>query len=208
MATKSVAILIGSTRTPRVGPHVVAFVKETLEKKADLSGISLSLVDVADFKLPVFDESQLPGQVTDGSTYAHEHSRAFSAAIKKHDGYILVSPEYNYSVPGGVKNAIDYLAHEWKTKPIGIVTYGLFGGAHASDHLNHILSKVGLKVVSTRPQLAFQGGLGPDAFAAIGGNLAPETKTKWETEEADGLVRTLAEVKAILDSSEGEALGA
>lgn len=207
-ASKLIGIVVTSTRIPRVGPHVGNVVKEILEKKADLTGYTLNIVDLDEYKLPVFNETALPGQITDSSAFAHEASRAWSDAIKKQDAYIFISPEYNYSEPGGVKNAIDYLAHEWKAKPLGIVTYGLFGATHASDALNHILSKVGVKVVSTRPQLAFQGGVGPDAFAAMGGNLAPDTKAKWEAEDVEGIVKTFDEVKAILNSPEGAALGA
>ncbi len=200
MATKSIAIIIGSTRKPRVGPHVAEYVKETLTKKAESSGLSLALVDVDEFKLPVFDESVLPGQITSAGSFVHEHSRAWSTAVAKHDAYIFISPEYNYSVPGGVKNAIDYLNHEWKGKPLGVVTYGLFGATHASEQLQHILSKMGVRVAETRPQLGFAGGVGPDAMAAMGGNLGQDTKSKWDAEDAGKLVKVLDELKELLDT--------
>ncbi len=202
MATsKSVAIILASTRNPRVGPHVADFVKETLASKAAAAGIALPIVDVADFKLPVFDEPVMPGQIPAAATFVHEHSRAWSAEIAKHDGFVFVSPEYNYSVPGGVKNAIDYLKHELEGKPAGIVTYGIFGGQNASDVLQHVLSKMGLRVADTRPQLAFAGNIGPDLMAAAGGTLGPATKKKWEADEAAGVVKVLDEITSLFESS-------
>ena len=204
---QSVAIIIASTRNLRAGPRVVDFVKEVLDKKADTTGIDLSILDLADFKLPVFDEDLIPGQVKDSSVYTHDHTKAWSAAIKKHDSYVFVSPEYNYGVPGGVKNAIDYLKHEWDGKPVAIVTYGLFGGSYSSENLNHVLGKMGLRVASTRPQLGFAGGVGQDFFAATKGDLGTDSKSKWEAEEADNIVRAFDELKVLL-KTENQPVGA
>lgn len=145
-AQKSIAIIIGSTRTPRVGVSISDFVKKTIETKANIDGVSVCTVDLADFKLPVYDEPSPPAMIPDADSYTHEHSRRWAREIASHDGYVLVSPEYNYGVPGGVKNAIDYVFHPWKGKPIALVTYGLGGGSHSSDQLQHILSKMSLQV--------------------------------------------------------------
>ncbi len=106
-APKSVAIISASTRTPRVGPEVAAFVKDILDKETLStpagSSIALHLVDLASFKLPVFDEKVIPGMVKEPEDYKHEHSRAWSRGIKKHDAYVLVIPEYNCTcslIPG------------------------------------------------------------------------------------------------------------
>lgn len=148
MATlKSIAIIIGSTRNPRVGGSVSDFVKKIIETKASLNGVTVSTVDLADFNLPVYDEPSPPAMILDADSYTHEHSRRWAREIARHDGYVLVSPEYNYGVPGGVKNAIDYVFHPWKGKPIALVTYGLGGGKHSSDQLQHILSKMSLQVL-------------------------------------------------------------
>jgi NAD(P)H-dependent FMN reductase len=75
--------------------------------------------------------------------------------VKPFDGYIFVSPEYNFGIAGGVKNAIDYLYHEWIGKPVFIVTYGTKGGNHSSDNLKTTHSGIKLRVIETRPQLKF-----------------------------------------------------
>jgi NAD(P)H-dependent FMN reductase len=144
--TKSIVIITRSTRTPRVGPHVAQFVKQTIQAQADLEGVEISAVDLATFKLPVYDEPAVPAMIAEPEKYTHEHSRRWAQEIARHDGYVLVSPEYNYGMPGGVKNAIDYVFHPWKGKPIAIVTYGLNGGMTSSEQLEHTLSRMGLRV--------------------------------------------------------------
>jgi len=146
---KSIVIITGSTRTPRVGPHVAEFVKQTIQGKASLEGVDISAVDLAEFKLPVYDEPAVPAMIPEPDKYTHEHSRRWAQEIARHDGYVLVSPEYNYGMPGGVKNAIDYLFHPWKGKPIAIVTYGISGGKTSSEQLEHTLSRMGLQVCDT-----------------------------------------------------------
>jgi NAD(P)H-dependent FMN reductase len=149
MADKSIAIIIASSRNPRVGPDVANFVQQVIQDKGRLDNIKLSLIDVADYKLPVYDEPVPPAMVVEPDNYANEHSRRWAKEIARHDGYVLVSPEYNYGMPGSVKNAIDYLYHPWKGKPIAIVTYGLNGGKTSSEQLNNTLGRMGLQVCTT-----------------------------------------------------------
>ncbi|EXL45122.1 hypothetical protein FOCG_12535 [Fusarium oxysporum f. sp. radicis-lycopersici 26381] len=142
MATpKSIALMITSTCETRIGPSVAALVKSIVENYSDPSGTSLTLVDLV--------------------------NKAWSAEIKKHDGYVLAIPEYNYSLSGGTKNAIDYLMNEWKGKPVAVISYGIHGGKHASDTAYEVLSQMGLRVAPTRPQLGFHDGAGPDMFLAM-----------------------------------------
>jgi hypothetical protein len=91
--TKKIAIITGSTRAVRVGPQVAKFVTEVLE--ANLSEttnkavkFSLFQVDIATFKLPVFDEAVIPATVPMFAQFEHEHSKAWSAEIAKYDGYV------------------------------------------------------------------------------------------------------------------------
>lgn len=141
----------------------------------------------------------------DAPTFSHAHSLAWSAAIKAHDGYVLVLNEYNYSLPGAAKNAIDYLMHEWKGKPVGIVTYGIQGGAFASESAAHVLGKMGLKVAETKPQLKFRGGLGPDTFAAmLQGEVGEELLGVWREEKGVEVKKVFEEVWGLL-AAEGVA---
>jgi NAD(P)H-dependent FMN reductase len=67
--------------------------------------------------------------------YQHEHTRAWADTIASFDGFVMVSPEYNHSIPGVLKNAIDYLYAEWNNKAVGFVSYGGVGGARAVEQL-------------------------------------------------------------------------
>jgi NAD(P)H-dependent FMN reductase len=95
--TKKIAIITGSTRAVRIGPQVAKFITEVLEE--DLSQDTgkdtkfiLSQVDIATFKLPVFDEAVIPAMVPMFAQFEHEHSKAWSAEISKYDGYVRTYP--------------------------------------------------------------------------------------------------------------------
>ncbi len=146
MSELKIAIILGSTRPGRNGKAVADWV---LERAAARTEAKYELVDLADFPLPHLDEP-LPASV---GRYAGEHTRAWAAAIEQYDGFVFVSPEYNHSTSGVLKNAIDYLNKEWNNKAAALVTYGALGGARAAEHLRGILSE--LQVAHVRQQLAF-----------------------------------------------------
>ncbi|KAK0611005.1 flavoprotein-like protein, partial [Immersiella caudata] len=201
--SKSIAIITTSTRTPRVGPHVSAVVKSLLDEPAKTNNITLSPVDLGEFKLPVYDEAVIPGMINpaqpDGPQYSNALSIAWSNEIKRHDGYVLVIPEYNYGLTGATKNAIDYLMHEWKGKPVAIVSYGIQGGSFASEQAAHVLGKMGLRVAETKPQLQFKGAQGPDLFGAmLKGELGAESEELWRKEKADEILKAFEEVRVLL----------
>jgi NAD(P)H-dependent FMN reductase len=85
--------------------------------------------------------------------YAGEHTKAWAKKIGSYDGFIFVTPEYNHSTSGVLKNAIDYLYAEWNNKAAAFVSYGSLGGARAIEHLRAILSE--LQVAHVRQQLSF-----------------------------------------------------
>src|SRR5690554_5793597 len=98
-----IAIIIGSTRPGRIGPAVAQWVNEIAKKRNDAE---YELVDLADFNLPLLDEPVPPSM---SSSYAHEHTQAWSAKVASFDGFVFVTPEYNRATSGALKNAIDYL---------------------------------------------------------------------------------------------------
>lgn len=199
---KLVALIIGSTRISRIGPKVAALIKSTLEAQND-SSIILSLVDIAAFNLPIFDEVILPAMVPANGQFAHEHSKAWSAEIAKYDGYIFLTAEWNFGVPGGTKNAIDYLYHAWIGKPVLIVSYGITGGNNASTGLHTTLSGMHLQVVETRPSFTFPGAnptnhnMSPSLIAAIGGELHAESVAAWKSDMGE-LLKGYGELKRLL----------
>ena len=121
-----VAIVIGSTRPGRKGEAVARWVHALASKRGDAE---FELVDLQDFRLPLLDEPALPAR----QQYIHPHTQAWSAKIAPFDAFVFVTPEYNHGVPGALKNAIDYLYHEWANKAAGFVSYGSMGGARAVE---------------------------------------------------------------------------
>jgi NAD(P)H-dependent FMN reductase len=146
MSDLKIAIILGSTRPGRNGKAVADWV---LEKASTRTGAKYELVDLADYPLPHLDEALPPSM----GQYAGDHTKAWAATIGSFDGYIFVSPEYNHSTSGVLKNAIDYLYAEWNNKAAAFVSYGSLGGARAIEHLRAIASE--LQLAHVRQQLSF-----------------------------------------------------
>jgi NAD(P)H-dependent FMN reductase len=141
-----VAILTGSTRPGRNNLAVAGWVHREAKKRKDAE---FELVDIADYDLPLLDEPMPPmlGQ------YAHAHTKIWSEKIKSFDAYVFVTPEYNHSTSGALKNAIDYLCREWQNKAAGFVSYGGYGnGVRAVEHLRLVMAE--LMVATVRAQVA------------------------------------------------------
>ncbi len=145
MAPK-IGIILGSTRPGRNGEAVAKWVLENASKRSDAQ---FELVDLADYPLPHLDEVVPASQ----HMYAGEHTKAWAAKVDEFDGYIFVTPEYNHSTSGVLKNALDYVYREWNNKAAGIVSYGGAGGARAAEHLRLILGE--LQIADVRAQVAF-----------------------------------------------------
>lgn len=139
-----IAIIVGSTRPGRNGKQVADWVLEHARLRDDAE---FELVDLADFPLPHFDEPLPPAM----GQYQNAHTRAWSEKIAEFDGYIFVTPEYNHSTSGVLKNAIDYLHREWNNKAAAFVGYGGVGGARAIEHLRLVLAE--LQVATVRQTL-------------------------------------------------------
>ena len=136
-----IGIVLGSTREGRVSPQVGAWVKELADKRGDAE---YKIIDIADFKLPLLGEA---GGDASGAA-------AWSAQINDCDGFVFIVQEYNHSITGALKNALDYLRVEWNNKAAGIVSYGSVGGARATEHLRGILSELSVAHVRVHPALS------------------------------------------------------
>jgi NAD(P)H-dependent FMN reductase len=78
--------------------------------------------------------------------------RSGQSAISRFDGFIFVTAEYNHSVPGALKNALDFLYAEWNNKAAGFVSYGSAGGVRAVENLRLITAE--LQIAGVRAQVA------------------------------------------------------
>ncbi|NLN15310.1 MAG: NAD(P)H-dependent oxidoreductase [Tissierellia bacterium] len=141
-----IGIIIGSTRPGRNAEAVAKWVYERAQKRTDAE---FELIDIADYDLPLLDEPMPAGY----RQYTRDHTLKWSEKIEQFDGYIMVTPEYNHSVPGALKNAIDYLAQEWANKAVGFVSYGSAMGVRAVEHLRLIAGE--LQMADVRQQVMF-----------------------------------------------------
>ncbi|MFD4638588.1 NADPH-dependent FMN reductase [Lentzea sp. NPDC058436] len=146
MSDLRIAIILGSTRPGRNGAAVADWV---LTRAKERTGATYELVDLLDHPLPHLDEA-VPASA---GRYAGEHTKAWAARISGFDGFVFVTPEYNHSTSGVLKNAIDFLYAEWNNKAAGFVSYGSLGGARAIEHLRAIASE--LQIAHVRQQLSF-----------------------------------------------------
>jgi NAD(P)H-dependent FMN reductase len=139
-----VQIILGSTRPGRIGETVAQWVYEIAQERDD---IEVELVDVADYGLPLLDEPVPPTL----NKYSKAHTKRWADKIREADGYIFVAAEYNHSIAGGLKNAIDYLYKEWNNKSAGFVSYGSNGGSRAVEHLRGVAAEI--QIADVREQL-------------------------------------------------------
>ncbi|WP_018393576.1 NAD(P)H-dependent oxidoreductase [Bacillus sp. 37MA] len=141
MSKLNIGIILGSTRQGRVSPQVGEWVKGIADKRGDAN---YEIVDIADFHLPfVFTTAgDEPG------------IKAWSEKLASLDGFVFIAQEYNHSITGALKNALDSARDEWNNKAAGIVSYGSTGGARAAEHLRGILGELLVADVRTHPTLS------------------------------------------------------
>lgn len=141
-----IGIILGSTRPNRNGEAVAQWVFEKARRRSDAS---FELIDVRDYRLPLLDEPLPPSL----GQYSQPHTKKWAAKIASLDAFVFVTPEYNHSTSGALKNAIDFLYAEWNNKAAGFVAYGSAGGTRAVEHLRLIMAE--LQVADVRAQVAF-----------------------------------------------------
>ncbi|RAY11858.1 NADPH-dependent FMN reductase [Actinomadura craniellae] len=140
-----IGIILGSTRPGRNGEGVARWVHEIASRRTDAE---FELVDLLDYKLPHLDEAYPPSM----GQYSQPHTLNWASKIASFDGFVMVTPEYNHSTSGALKNAIDFLFAEWNNKAVGFVSYGTVGGARAVEHLRLIAGE--LMMADVRNQVA------------------------------------------------------
>ena len=141
MSKPRIGVIIGTTRKARFADKPAQWF---MEKVADHAELDFELVDLRDFDLPMFDEvasnAWLPSE--------DPHAVTWQQKVKSFDGYVFVTAEYNHSISGSLKNALDQDYTGWARKPMAAVAYGGVGGARALEHLRTI--SVELQMVPLR----------------------------------------------------------
>ncbi|MEC2074909.1 NADPH-dependent FMN reductase [Metabacillus fastidiosus] len=137
----NIGIILGSTREGRVSPQVGEWVKNIADKRGDANYV---IVDIADYNLPFLG-------TTDGT---EPGIAAWNEKLTELDGFVFIVQEYNHSITGALKNALDFAREAWNNKAAGIVSYGSTGGARAAEHLRGIMGELMIADVRVHPTLS------------------------------------------------------
>ncbi|CAG8113179.1 unnamed protein product [Penicillium salamii] len=179
MTPKPIGLVICSTRQTRVNPSIARYVLDVISHLNRQE--TVEILDIGEQGLPLYDEPNIPSHLPEADPtphYAHQHTRSWSATVQRYSAFVFVTPQYNWSIPASLKNALDYLYYEWKGKPAAIVTYGGRAGGKAADHLRAILQGLRMKPVPTAP------GLVVKATAVVSGD-STENRETWRGIEAE-----------------------
>lgn len=147
-----VAVIIGAVREGRKTPAQAKWVMRALEGMAD---VAAELVDLRDYPMPIFDEPISPRYNPERKVVPE--AQQWLDKLAEFEAYVFVTPEYNHSVPGVLKNAIDYVDYQLARKPAAVVSHGSAGGARAEVALKEILSESRMVPMSTVPGVAMTG---------------------------------------------------
>jgi NAD(P)H-dependent FMN reductase len=147
-AKPRIALIVGSTRPTRFADIPAQWMLKTAQARGDME---VELVDLRDHPLPLFDEPASNRWMPSKDPEAVR----WQQSLARFDGFIFVVAEYNHSVTGALKNALDQAYNEWEHKPFTAIAYGGVGGARAVEHLRGIGAE--LQMVSTRSMVHIGG---------------------------------------------------
>ena len=161
-------VIIASTRPGRIGVPVANWFMEQAHAHG---GFELELVDLYELDLPLLDEPNHPRL----RNYTKAHTKAWSETVDGADAVVWVTAEYNHSYTAALKNAIDYLHHEWRHKPLGFVSYGgVAAGTRAMQALKPVAIALALVPVVAAVNIPFVQQFLTDDGTIVGNDVMVE----------------------------------
>ncbi len=157
----TISVIVGSTRQGRFSEKPAQWIFEHLKKRKD---VEARLLDLRDFPMPFFDQP-VPPAMPGRAPYENEVVQKWTAEIAWSDGFIFVTPEYNFGTSAVLKNALDWVYPEWNRKAVAFVSYGSAAGARSVQQLR--LTAIELQLAPIRSSVHipvatlwahFQGG--------------------------------------------------
>jgi NAD(P)H-dependent FMN reductase len=155
-----ISVIVGSTRQSRFSEKPAQWIFKHLKQR----DVDARLLDLRDFPMPFFD-SPMPPAMPGRPPYENEVVRKWTAAIGASDGFIFVTPEYNYGAPAVLKNAIDWVYPEWHRKAAAFVSFGGVAGARSVQQLRETAIELQLAPIRSSVHIPvatlmahFQGG--------------------------------------------------
>ena len=142
MSKPKLLVIVTSTRPGRIGLPIGQWF---FDAAARHGAFDVELVDLAEVNLPLQDEPHHPRL----RQYQHEHTRRWSALIESAAALVWVMPEYNHGYTAPLKNALDYLVHEWAWRTVGLVSYGgMSGGIRATQLIKPAMTDLKMVVLA------------------------------------------------------------
>ena len=149
MSQPRIAIILGTTRPTRFGHKPAEWIKDKITADGRMQA---DILDLAEYDLPFFDEAASNLWMPSKDPKALKWQKDLDG----YDGYVFVVAEYNHSISGALKNALDQAFNEWGKKPAAVVGYGGVGAARAVEHLRTIA--VELRMVNVAAAVHIGGG--------------------------------------------------
>src|ERR1700726_934203 len=156
-----ISAIIGSTRQGRFSEKPAQWILQQLHKREGIEG---RLLDLRDFPMPFFDQP-LPPAMPGRPPYEHDVVKKWTAQIAASDGFIFVTPEYNYGTSAVLKNALDWVYPEWNRKAAAFVSYGGAAGVRSVQQLRETAIELQLAPIRSSVHIPaatlwthFQGG--------------------------------------------------
>jgi NAD(P)H-dependent FMN reductase len=184
-------IIVGSVRQGRVSSSIALWVANEAKTEPDTT---VEVIELADYPMALFDEVG-PPQYNPARGPAPEVQKWLDK-LAEADAYVIVTPEYNRSFTGALKNALEYIDFQLAKKPIAIVSHGSTGGAQAVSQLRGTLPALGSVTLSKVTFIVGRAG----EFFDEQGNLLDETIKENPYGIHASLKATLDEVKWYSDA--------
>ncbi|MDX3853129.1 NAD(P)H-dependent oxidoreductase [Streptomyces sp. AK02-01A] len=183
MTKPHLGVVIGTTRQHRFADKPAHWIFQQAAERGDMT---VELIDLRDYVLPFFDEPQPPIF----TPAKNPHAARWCAKVAAMDGYIFVTGEYNHSISGALKNALDFPYAEFNKKPASFIAYGNTGGARAVEHLRQIACELELVPLRRAVHIGlneYRGavdestGLGEHEHLAVAGRELLDEISWWAT---------------------------
>jgi len=130
-----ISVIVGSTREGRFSEKPARWILQHLKKRAS---VDARLLDLRDFSMPFFDQPLTPA-MPGRPAFEHKAVQKWTTAIGESDGFVFVTPEYNYGTSAVLKNAIDWVYPEWHRKAACFVSYGSAAGVRSVQQLRETM---------------------------------------------------------------------
>ena len=188
MTTPILQVIIASVRPGRIGSSIADWFIPLAEAQGSFT---VERVDLKEMALPLMDEPHHPRL----RKYEHEHTKRWSATIDRADAFVFVTPEYDFSPPASLINAIQFLAQEWAYKPVGLLSYGgISAGLRSANQLRIIASANSMMPLSEAVSIPLAGQL---VNKETGQFVPGETQDKAATNLVKQLGRWSAALKTL-----------